>query len=236
MKTCTIELPLRTIHFKVFDRKQSSFEAAGVEAYKNLHQDIWAIKQQWLKCLDIVADTRKLKNDMQLAYDNMDLEVRKYGHIAGMPEEEDHLPRDENNKFSVIIGDLQKSIDAFSGLVDLYNEERFGADVIMSDGEEMNERLNESFTHFDRTYFSPMLHDYDNMQIDMASFDDDFQLLKTAYGEIDEMRDAYIDEWNELMEDFRNIDKKVKVLNKHIDCISVTLKTILPGSGPSELN
>jgi predicted nuclease with TOPRIM domain len=238
MKPYIIEFPLRTIQLSLQDKAQTSIEPLGLDAYFDLHRQLWDIKeysQQYRKSLD---DLSVVVNKLESAYKVMETETKKYGRTAGFPDEmaNQFWLEEEKTKGKLRPKKLEELISVFCSLVDQYTKQ--SADHVEVDKilRAKQEGFDESFNHFNRNYFSPMIHAHEVLQIDTCSLDFDFNEFLETNGKIEKMYDALFDEWESLNVRLTELDGNVKLLDKHFKCLSNTLNSVRIRNQNPDLN
>lgn len=235
MKDLVIDYPFRTIRLNLTDKEPLPIEAEGLELYQLLHLQLWDLKQCMLEFREKLEPLRVLANKLSVAYDNMENELHKYGRVAGFSDEMSEKFDPEHKGYTVKVNDLQRIIEEYADIVEEYNAMNVELEKDFAEGEELMEKFDETFREFDNNYISPIFKAYDTVQIDICSLDDDFDNFRSFCQEPDELRDKNIDEWDLIKEAASAVDKKTKVLNPHIKCVSDTLFIRKP-SERDELN
>lgn len=227
MQTYIVEHPLRTIHFELQDKAQTSLEASAIPAYINLHNDLWKVKQLGEQYGKGIQELQSMLKNIQAAYTAMETETKKYGRAAGFTDEDasQFLPELEEGKteYTLKVRHLEDLIAAYSVLADRYNERSRELDKFYKTADATRERFNESFSYFHDNYFSPIIKAYDDVQIDTPSFDIDCDQFREVCGEVDDLYDRLIDEWNAMGEKIEETTRNVRQLDEHFKCLSYTI-------------
>jgi hypothetical protein len=220
MKDYIVEFPLRTICLKREDKVQTSLEAEGLYAYCSMHTRLWNLKLQWQKLQLQLAKLKPLAAAFDAKAAEMETETKRYGIYAGYSEEETKLFFPEMDfQYTLKITHLQSLITGYGALVDTYAPLNKALNKALKKVDEQYEEFADYHTYFIEQCFTPMLKEYDVLQIDTASLDKDFDEFREKWTEVDALRDEIIDEWNEISEALKVICNKVTALDvrfKHI--------------------
>jgi len=107
-------------------------------------------------------------------------------------------------------------MDECKGWVDQFNN---GSNVLVEmydKGLDIEEAFENSFSHFQDTYFLPIIFDYDNVQVDTVSFDNELEEFRECWQGVHAMMDVFYDEWHALNPPADELHKKMVAINYHL--------------------
>lgn len=238
MQDYIVELPLHTIRLELQDKEQTSIEATSLPLYIDLHNELWELMQCLEQYRHEVEKMQSLVKEIGIAFTAMETEARKYGSIAGFSDEEaaQLLSLDETGAAKIPLQQLQLLIQNYSALVDRYTNSSSNHDEVYKVLEEKREGFDQSFGDYWHNCFSPMLNDWSVIQIDALSLDRDFEEFREIAYQSDVLFEQLVDDWNAMCEEARETDRKMKLLDPHLKCISDAINSPYFGSQNPGLN
>ena len=227
MTTFTATFPLRTIQLQMQETPQTAREAEAFLLYGNLHNELWCLKMHWLKCLASVQEQKACLQRCEEAYAAMETEAKRYGRMGGYAIEESPVEEDE---YTLKLNDLQNLVNTYTACIDECNKGNVAIMDIYKQGEKLREDFDESFSHFNGNYFSPIISDYSNVQVDTVSLDRDFDNFCKCCEEVQNLQQSFYKLWDELRPLGDALDKKTKDTNRHLEIIRRGYEMVNPGN------
>jgi len=234
MKPTIISHPLKRIHFNYnSEAALSDFETAFINRYKQLHDELASIKSQLLK---LGPDIKKVMAELKqvtIALEKLRTVIVRAERMFGLG------PADEivSCVYNIKSGDIQKVLDELQVIRSNYWE-------IMVPMHRLFNSIFERFTAFDdavelfeKEYSTPLFHNFENMAIDILSFDRDMNEFRVAWMGVAHLQDECLDEYSEwvknqtvLVNDSDALYNRIKKIFQHVN----TIQKFNPGNGNHE--
>ena len=223
MKPTLIHHPLKRIHFNYHSEAAlSEFEKAFIDRYKQLHDELAAIKSQLMQQQ---PEIRKVSDELKLVAVSLQKLQTRVNNIERL------LGLGNSNAFVDVMyvfkpGDLQNLVDEFQSLRSEYWN-------IMTPMHQQFHGIYERFIGFDdkvelfeKEYSRPLLHNFQNMEIDARCFDKDMNEFRAEWSSVAHLQEECLDEYSEwgknhasMVGDWDVLFERIKILYRHISSI-----------------
>ncbi len=165
---------LRTIRIEYnTENRPSEFEEKAVLEYRNMHNDLLALKKAFPKINEglqkLEMDMPKLEEDIAI----LETEIKKCGPLAGYTDEECEQMGMEEGQIDV--NALLKKVFTHKDLMDNCFTETHKQKDARKKWEEGLNTLYEKIDLFEETYFNPIIQNHKEMEIYTTAFDEDVQ-------------------------------------------------------------
>ena len=232
MKPTIINHPFRTISLEYErDAPLSTLEQEGTEKYIELHNRSQEYRQVLTRLLTYYASAPNILKQCENIFNNLSNEyllltpMLHYLQEGGPLTENEINSIDENERVCYDTQPLMIQLEIFKYSYDDYVDPLREAEKEYGELIQFQEKLEEDFDEFDDKYFGPIVKDYEQMEINIAALDEDFDNFRGAYTDVtklgdslDEARTTFIDLhiplYDKIMELNKNLNDFFTVLNK----------------------
>jgi len=232
MKPTTINNPFRTISLEYMgDAALSELEQTAIEKYVALHDKAQQLKETTLRLHNYYTSALEVQQQCRTDYEKLQNEYLLVSPMLHYFEEGSYLPPaeveevDENERVCYDTQPLMIQLEIFKYSYDDYVDPLREAEKEYGELIQFQEKLEEDFDEFDDKYFGPIVKDYEQMEINIAALDEDFDNFRGAYTDVtklgdslDEARTTFIDLhiplYDKIMELNKNLNDFFTVLNK----------------------
>jgi hypothetical protein len=183
------------------DAELSEYEEKAISLYEALHDEIYEFRESWLKNRKDIAIMHAELKELRAAFEKLEDATKLYGELAGYEEEEIltfSLPEEE---YELRPRDLQNQVMDFKVLVDNYWERTEPVSQLFNKIYNKDEEFDINLEHFCNEYFSPIIHNWENVEIDTVSLDRDLDNFREALSPIFKLQQDTIDERNVWIEE-----------------------------------
>jgi chromosome segregation ATPase len=234
-KPSVIAHALRTIRLEYKSKARlSALEEEALRRYVLLHDSLLPILQEWeamlLNWQTIEAPQKLLEQQLV----ELEQELRPYKHLAGFTPVEIEQMTDLEESYQLTVNDLINNGHALKARFDVHFDAIKQLSADYHDLEERAEELEESYDDFRENFFSPIIQQYETMEIEIISFDSDFDDFNgymdkesNLWRKTSEARYVVIEAYNRLV---HGIDKAFK----RIDRVGEEINVMHPGELPGE--
>jgi chromosome segregation ATPase len=175
MKPSVIEHPLRTIRLEYNSTAPlSALEEEAMRRYVLLHDGLLPVLGEWeamlLSWQAIAVPQQVLEQQLM----ELEKELRPYKHLAGFTPSEIEQMTDLEDTYQLEVNDLVINGHALKATFDPHFDEIKELSASYHDLERRSEELEEAYDDFEENFFSPIIQQYKTMEIDIISFDSDF--------------------------------------------------------------
>ena len=232
MKPTTINNPFRTISLDYMsDAPLSELEQTAIEKYVALHDKSQQLKEIIARLHNYYTSALEVQQQCRTDIDKLQNEYLLVSPMLHYFEEGSYLPPaeveevDENERVCYDTQPLMVQLEVFKYSYHDYIEPLKIAEKEHTDMLQFQEKLEEDFDEFDSKYFSPIVKNFAEMEIDIATLDQDFDNFRGAYSDMMKLgddlcdaRNAFIEIHNPLQDQILQLDKDLanlfSVLNK----------------------
>ncbi|WP_205510946.1 hypothetical protein [Longitalea arenae] len=226
MKPTIINHPFHVIRLDyVSEAPLSALEQTAIEKYVELHNSAEAYKQVITRLETYYTSAVKPLQQCQLIFENLQNEyllltpMLHYLEEGGPLSESEIETIDESERVCYDTQPLLTELHNFNRSFDIYVEGLKTAEHEYATTEQQQEKLEQQFDEFDEHYFSPIIRDYKNMEIDICSLDENFDDFRGAFcdltGRADKLYDtraAFLDKHIQLHNKIVGLDKDIVAL------------------------
>jgi hypothetical protein len=234
MKPTIISHPLKRIHFNYnSEAALSDFETAFIDRYKQLHDELATIKSQLLK---LGPDIKKVMAELKqvtMALEKLRTVIVRAERMFGLG------PADEmvSCVYNIKSGEIQKVLDELQIIRSNYWDIMVPMHRLFNSIFERFTAFDDAVEQFEKEYSTPLFHNFDNMAIDILSFDRDMNEFRVAWMGVAHLQDECLDEYSEwvknqtvLVNDSDTLYNRIKKIFQHIN----TIQKFNPGNGNRE--
>jgi hypothetical protein len=233
MKPITINLPFRTISLSYnSDAPLSAFEQTAIEKYTALHNETYELKELITRLINYYTEAAETQEQCLSDLNNLQNEYLLISPMIHYYEEGTFIKESEINKVpeEERVGyDTQSLFTLLEIFKYSYHDYIEPLKMAEKDHEamiQMQEKVEKDFDEFDENYFSPIIHDYNNMEIDTVSFDEDFDNFRGSFSEIYKLGDQLCDARNAFVAKHTPINDRVAALDKDLTVFFDVLKKL----------
>ncbi|MGZ8558768.1 MAG: hypothetical protein ACXWWC_10560 [Chitinophagaceae bacterium] len=223
MKPSVILHPLKRIHFNyISEAALSDFETAFIERYKQLHDELAAIKSQLLQLAPGIKNVMAELEQATTGLEKLRTIIIRTEQMLGLGPADEIVP----GVYNIKPGEIQKALDEFQGIRSDY------WDIMVPMHQQFNfiyERFaafDEAVEEFEKEYSGPLFQNSENMQIDIRSFDIDMNEFRGAWVGVAHLQDECLDEFSEwakkqttLVCDSDALYDRIKNIFQHLNAI-----------------
>ena len=234
MKPTIISHPLKRIHFNYnSEAALSDFETAFIDRYKQLHDELATIKSQLLK---LGPDIKKVMAELKqvtIALEKLRTVIVRAERMFGLG------PADEmvSCVYNIKSGEIQKVLDELQIIRSNYWDIMVPMHRLFNSIFERFTAFDDAVEQFEKEYSTPLFHNFENMAIDILSFDRDMNEFRVAWMGVAHLQDECLDEYSEwvknqtvLVNDSDTLYNRIKKIFQHIN----TIQKFNPGNGNHE--
>jgi len=220
MKPILIAHPLKRIQLDYHSETAlSNFESTFIDRYKQLHDELAAIKNELLQLgpgIDIVMTEL---NNVRLAFDKLQTKISSTELLFGINQQDELAP----GEYTIRPGEINEVLNEFQSV-------RLQYWGIMVPMHKLFNSVCKKFSAFDITvevfekeYAEPYFRNVGKMEIDRRSFDKDMNEFRIEWMAIASLQDTCLDEYTEwarlqtaLVNDSDALYARIKNLFQHI--------------------
>jgi chromosome segregation ATPase len=223
MKPTIISHPLKRIHFNYnSEAALSDFETAFIDRYKQLHDELAAIKSQLLQ---LGPDIKKVLAELKqvtTALEKLRTIIVRTERMFGLG------PADEivSCAYNIKSGEIQKVLDELQVIRSNYRDMMVPMHKLFNSIFERFTAFDDAVEQFEKEYSDPLFHNFENMAIDIRSFDNDMNEFRAAWMDVAHLQDECLDEYSEwvknqtaLVNDSDSLYDRIKKIFQHINTI-----------------
>lgn len=236
MKPTMVNHELRVIHFNYkSDSPLTEFESNAVVEYLKMHNELASFYNRHKKIKETYYKLQPIVITLEDELASIESEVKRWGSIAGYideSEESREFLKDSEN-FKPLIQRCLEHQDK----MELYFEDfnKLGAEYRKWDVE--SEKMEEKINWYEEKYYNPIFEDYQNMEIDWVTFEEDLQEFYKVYDDLfrkinNEFVKIYNDHANRIKSYIGNIDvifSRIELIQRYLNKLSA--ETDLGGFG-----
>jgi hypothetical protein len=218
MEAITIPTSFRCIQLQCDSLDLSEFEKEALDKYSDLHNFIFKVWQGYLSYHNEGIEHQQSLERYAKEVTAFEQEMKRYGDIAGYTKEDmDSVLVTE--EYTVNPGILKDDILRFQVEFLAFYEAFKSFVEALQPLEDDYEEFDKLFEEFDQTYFSPIIRNWKNMQIDTVRFDNDYNELKEELPCLEEERNDSIDLYNFLPKEYEVLVARVNKVYKRLEMI-----------------
>lgn len=222
MKPIVINHELREIHLQYnSDQPLGEFETTAVLAYIELHHSLEKLHKRHNRMNGVLFKLEIDLSDLEQEINELAEEVKRCGPLAGYTNE-------ECEKFGLTEGKIEvnpliEKATLHQKKMDLCFEQTHQIRDEIKIWKKDEENLKEEVEKFNQTYFSPIIQNYKEMEIDSCSLDEDIQGFYQIYDELSmKLNRQFVKTWNAYVLRFNVYLEKVKELFARVEKLSQT--------------
>lgn len=226
MKPTIINHPFHVIKLDyVSEAPLSTLEQEAIEKYVELHNGSQAYKDVLTRLHTYYTGTGKILQQCQGIFNNLQNEyllltpMLHYLQEGGPLSDNEIESIDESERVCYDTQPLLTQLHNFNHTYDAYIDGLRAAEKEFATVEKQQEQLEQLFDVFDDHYFSPIIRDYKNMEIDICTLDENFDDFRGAFSDlidfVDKMyeaRAAFLDQHIQLHNKIVELDKDIVAL------------------------
>jgi hypothetical protein len=226
MKPTIINHPFHTIKLDyVSEAPLSTLEQDAIEKYIELHNGSQAYKDVLTRLHTYYTSTGKILQQCQVIFGNLQNEyllltpMLHYLEEGGPLSDTEIESIDESERVCYDTQPLLTQLHNFNHTYDAYVDGLRAAEQEFAAIEQQQEKLEQLFDVFDDSYFSPIIKDYKNMEIDIVTLDENFDDFRGAFGDLIDYADklygvraAFLDQHIQLHNRIVELDKNIVTL------------------------
>ena len=237
MKPTIINHPFRTISLDyVSDAPLSELEQKAIEKYTALHDKSQQLKEIITRLHNYYTSALEVQQQCRTDFDKLQNEYVLVAPMLHYFEEGSYLPPaeieevDETERVCYDTQPLMVQLEVFKYSYHDYVEPLKIAEKEHTDMIQFQEKVEEDFDEFDEKYFSPIVKNYTEMEIDIAAFDEDFDNFRGAYGDLMKLNDDLCDARNAFIEIHVPLHDQILELDKNLTNLFTVLNRIDEGN------
>ena len=223
MKPTRIYHPLKTITLQYnSDAELSEFETNFIIQYQSLHDEVLNIKHQFLHLRSLVEKKVKEIKYPKDDFEKLRAETRKYESILGLADYD--IQKNKEHKINPHL--FQVQLDEYKEVLDKYWMDVEPVFHLYNDAFEKMNAFDEVFNKFDQGYSNPLFKNYETMEIDICSFDEDQNQFRELWTEVYKLYEKTVDEYgvwiqlhNTMAIDINTLYDRIKKLFNYIRSI-----------------
>jgi hypothetical protein len=237
MKPTTINHPFRTISLDYMsDAPLSELEQTAIEKYVALHDKSQQLKETIQRLHNYYTSALEVQQQCRHDFDKLQNEYVLVAPMLHYFEEGSYLPPtevegvDENERVCYDTQPLMMQLEIFKYSYNDYIEPLKIAEKEHADMVQFQEKVEEDFDEFDEKYFSPIVKNYEQMEIDIAALDEDFDNFRGAYGDLMKLEDDLCDARNVFIAIHIPLHEQILQLDKDLTNLFTVLNKIDEGN------
>lgn len=226
MKPTIINHPFHIIRLDyVSEAPLSALEQTAIEKYVELHNSSEAYKQVITRLETYYSSADKPLQQCQAIFEDLQNEYLLLTPMLHYLEEGGPLSQteiesiDESERVCYDTQPLLSQLHNFNHTFDAYVDGLKKAEHEFAATEQQQEKLEQQFDDFDEHYFSPIIKDYKNMEIDICTLDENFDDFRGAFCDLTDQADkmcetraAFLDKHIQLHNKIVELDKDIVAL------------------------
>ncbi|OQP39924.1 hypothetical protein A4H97_17040 [Niastella yeongjuensis] len=226
MKPTIINHPFHVIKLEYCSEAPlSTLELEAIDKYVELHNGSQAYKDKLTLLHTYYSGTGTTLNQCQGIFNDLQNEyllltpMLHYLEEGGPLTENEIESIDESERVCYDTQPLLTQLHTFNHTYDAYIDGLRAAEQEFVTVEKQQEQLEQLFDAFNDNYFSPIIRDYNNMEIDTCSLDEDFEDFRGVFCDLIEFTDkiyearaAFLDQHIQLHNKIAELDKDIVAL------------------------
>ena len=233
MKPTIINHLFRTISLSyISDAPLSQLEEAAIEKYTTLHNESFQLQETIQSLLKYYTNAASIQQQCQTDHNKLQNEYLLVSPMLHYFEEGNLLAENEIDTVSEderVCYDMQPlftQLESFQNTYDIYAEGLKMAEAQHIGMVQLQEQLEQHFDEFDDNYFSPIIKDYPNMEIDIVSLDEDFDHFRGAFSNLTNLSEQLCETRNAFVTTHLQLYNNIMALNKDLNALFATLNKI----------
>ncbi|MBK7378083.1 MAG: hypothetical protein IPJ03_03610 [Ignavibacteriales bacterium] len=219
MKPTMVNHELRVIHFEYkSDASLSELESSAVMEYLKMHNDLAALYKMQKRMEEMFSEIQPEISIFEDELDWIEQGVKSWGTIAGYSMEECESEEYKNGTsdfpqlFTRCLTHQDKREIFYEKLNKLFDE--------FKKWDEDTDKMEEKIDWFEATYHDPIFKDYEKMEIDWYTFDNDLQEFYKMYDDlIRKIHPDFIKYFNRNGERLKSYAQKSDVVYSRLELI-----------------
>jgi hypothetical protein len=223
MKPTIINHPFHVIKLEYnSEAPLSALEQEAIEKYVELHNQSQEYNQVLTRLLTYYTSATKTLQQCKVIFDNLQNEyilltpMLHYLQEGGPLTENEIESIDESERVCYDTQPLLTQLHSFNHTFDAYADGLMAAEKEFSATEQQQEKLELQFDDFNDNYFNPIIRDYQIMEIDICSLDENFDDFRGAFSELYKQVDNLIDIRNAFLDQHIKLQNRIIELDKDI--------------------
>jgi chromosome segregation ATPase len=223
MKPTIINHPFHVIKLEYnSEAPLSALEQEAIEKYVELHNQSQEYNQVLTRLLTYYTSATKILQQCKVIFDNLQNEyilltpMLHYLQEGGPLTENEIESIDESERVCYDTQPLLTQLHSFNHTFDAYADGLMAAEKEFSATEQQQEKLELQFDDFNDNYFNPIIRDYQIMEIDICSLDENFDDFRGAFSELYKQVDNLIDIRNAFLDQHIKLQNRIIELDKDI--------------------
>lgn len=223
MKPTIINHPFRTITLGyVSEAPLSKLEEEAIEKYTRLHTESHQLQQLITHLLKYYTTAVNTQQQCRNDFNTLSSEYLLVSPMLHYFEEGSHLQDnevdmvDEDERVCYDMQPLFTQLDVFQNSYEIYAEGLKAAENEHINMVQQQEELEKHFDDFDDNYFSPIIKNYESMEIDIVYLDEDFDNFRGAFTDLTKLSDTLCDTRNAFVEQHLQLYNEIVSLNKDL--------------------
>jgi hypothetical protein len=191
----------------------SDFELEALDNYYKLHDQTYAFKQLLLKELADYTTYAEQLAESAVLMENLKREYLLVQPILDYIRGTVDLTKATGEPVMFDTAAMMTALHAFQSQFLPIHDQLKNAEQEDAIHDQMQEKTEQGIIAWDNTYFSPIIQDWENMEIDIVSFDEDFNNYREAYEEIDLLNDKVYEIQEKVFQRYNEISDGWKPLH-----------------------
>jgi chromosome segregation ATPase len=223
MKPTMINHPFHVIRLDyVSEAPLSALEQTAIDKYVELHNSAEAYKQVLTRLENYYTTADKPLQQCQAIFENLQNEYLLLTPMLHYLEEGGPLSQseiesiDESERVCYDTQPLLTQLHNFNHTFDAYVDGLKTAEQEFATTEQQQENLEQQFDDFDENYFSPIIKDYKNMEIDICTLDENFDDFRGAFCDLTDKADKLYDIRSTFLDKHIQLHNKIVELDRDI--------------------
>jgi hypothetical protein len=241
MKPTLINHPFHVIKLEYnSEAPLSALEEEALEKYVDLHNKSQEYNQVLTRLLTYYTSATKTLNQCQVIFDNLQNEyllltpMLHYLQEGGPLSESEIESIDENERVCYDTQPLLTQLHTFNHTFDAYADGLMAAEKEYAGTEQQQEKLEGQFDEFNDNFFSPIIKNYKEMEIDICSLDENFDDFRGAFCELYDVVEKLCDTRNAFLDLHIKLQNRIIELDKDIVALFIAINgESNPGSNPN---
>jgi hypothetical protein len=194
MKPIIINHPLRIISLVYKSNANlSDFESSALQQYQILHNEAMDIKNGFIQLKQEIKRMEEWLHRLVHAMTILETNTKRYRNLAGYTEE---LSGIKPQEYTLKPRELKHEAANMQSMIDKYWLKRDKLAEELKQLLEKDKAFESKFSVFKEEFFSPIIRDWEKMEIDTVSLDMDMNAFCVELTAIDKIHDDVIEEWN----------------------------------------
>jgi hypothetical protein len=223
MKPTIINHPFRTISLGYMSEGPlSRLEQDAIEKYTLLHNESYQLQQLIIHLLEYYTSASATQQQCRKDFNGLHSEYILVSPMLHYFEEGSHLKEneiesvDENERVCYDMQPLFTQLDVFQNSYEVYAEGLKTAENEHIGMVQLQEQLEQHFDEFDDNYFAPIIRNYQHMEIDIVTLDEDFDNFRGAFTDLTNLSDKLCTTRNAFVEEHLQLYNQITALNKDL--------------------